>query len=128
MCSPVQDKYRVSVAPASPDRQSRNYESFLILFSSISHNGPVQLDQSLDCGRQLDEYFFITFSNNPALDLDVTSISSDVEKASPSGLWAGRLHSILYDAVYLALEKMTRAHHQRKAIILVTDGKENNSR
>ncbi|MEJ7712340.1 MAG: VWA domain-containing protein [Pyrinomonadaceae bacterium] len=39
-----------------------------------------------------------------------------------------RGQTALYDATYLGVEKVTRGTHRKRAIILISDGQDNNSR
>jgi len=73
-----------------------------------------------------DEYSLIEFGNEPALRAGFTSEIADIERA------AARIHlstwTALYDAVYLGVAEARRSKNQRKAILLLSDGADNNSR
>jgi Ca-activated chloride channel family protein len=79
----------------------------------------------LKTGTPADEYALIEFNNRARLACDFTSDAANFEnriaQVSPSG-WTA-----LYDAVYLGIEKLRDAHNRRKALLLVTDGKDNHS-
>ena len=80
----------------------------------------------LKTSNLLDEYFLIEFSDQPRLVEDFTTDISRLQKrifaASARGL------TPLFDAVQMGLEKMEGARNTKKAIIVVTDGEDNNSR
>jgi Ca-activated chloride channel homolog len=80
----------------------------------------------LEQGDPSDEYFLVTFNERSRLVQDFTSHADTVRAmasmANPSGRTA------LYDAIYLGLEKMREARHDKKALIVITDGEDNTSR
>ena len=80
----------------------------------------------LDQGHELDEYFLITFNGRTKMAYDFTSrrenLQSKISIAKPKGRTA------LYDSVYLGLEKMREGRHDKKALIIITDGEDNMSR
>jgi Ca-activated chloride channel homolog len=73
-----------------------------------------------------DEAFLITVSDSATLRHDFTSDFEDLQNAllftNPSG------STSLLDGVYMGLQKLKRAHNPRKALIVVSDGGDNNSR
>lgn len=73
-----------------------------------------------------DEAFLITVSDVPELKQDFTSDFSSIQNAliftHPHGATS------LVDGVYMGLQRIQRAHNPRKALIVVSDGGENNSR
>ena len=73
-----------------------------------------------------DEAFLVEFSNRPELVLPFThrlaNIEDQILMSRPAGLTA------LLDGVTLAIAEMKKAAHPRKAIILLSDGGDNNSR
>ena len=73
-----------------------------------------------------DEYFLIGFSSRPQLLLDRTLDGDAVVKklsfVKPQGSTA------LYDASYLALERVMRGVYPKRAILIISDGQDNNSR
>ncbi len=73
-----------------------------------------------------DEFMLINFSNEPHL---VASFTSDVEKIGQDLMFLQPKGSTaLLDALYLATSQMRHARHQRKAILIVSDGGDNHSR
>ena len=73
-----------------------------------------------------DEYFLIGFSSEPELLLDSSRDGDAVIRAfsavQPHGSTA------LYDATYLALDRVARGIHAKRAILIISDGQDNSSR
>src|SRR5712691_2218116 len=73
-----------------------------------------------------DEYFLIDFNSQARLLFDRTrdgdALLRKLTYAEPHG------NTALYDAVYLGIEKLMRGAYQKRAIILVSDGEDNDSR
>lgn len=73
-----------------------------------------------------DEAFLVEFSDTARLTVGLTSKTGDIQealkKAQPGGLTA------MLDAVNLALDEMKRAKNPRKAIVIISDGGDNNSK
>lgn len=80
----------------------------------------------LDEGNADDLYFLIGFNDRTRLLQDSTpsaeEILSKLTLVEPSGRTA------VYDAVYLALEKIRRGNRNRRALLLISDGQDNASR
>jgi Ca-activated chloride channel family protein len=73
-----------------------------------------------------DEFFVVTFSDNPEI---LTGFTNSVEEVQNRLLFArpdGR--TSLYDALYLAMDKMAKANNPRKALLILSDGGDNRSR
>ena len=72
-----------------------------------------------------DEYFLIAFDSRARLLLDRThdgaAILNKVAFVQPGGRTA------LYDAAYLGVEKLLRGMHERRALIVISDGEDNSS-
>ena len=73
-----------------------------------------------------DEFFVIGFNDRPALVEDFTSSVEDIE-ARMATLRAAHRTGLL-DAIYYGIVKMRQAKHQRKALLVVSDGGDNRSR
>lgn len=80
----------------------------------------------LEQGDPADEYFLVGFNERSRLIQDFTSHADTVRNESTVASPRGR--TALYDAIYLALEKMKEARNDKKAIIVITDGEDNTSR
>ena len=73
-----------------------------------------------------DEAFLIRFADAPQVVVDFTP---DADAISDKVLWdRPRGATALFDAVYAALNKVKRAENSRKALVVITDGGDNNSR
>jgi Ca-activated chloride channel family protein len=84
------------------------------------------LERFIETSRSDDEFFLIDFNSRATLLLDRNRDSDAVldkfTYVEPHGQTA------LYDAVYLGIEKAERGTRPRKAVLLITDGEDNNSR
>jgi len=72
-----------------------------------------------------DDFFLITFNEQPRLVAEFTDSSTLVGKldlVTPHG------NTALIDAVYLGLEKAAQGHHRKRALLLISDGQDNASR
>ncbi|HJT87316.1 MAG TPA: VWA domain-containing protein [Bryobacteraceae bacterium] len=117
------------------------------IVSFSQQDAPVSVGLVFDCSRSMtdkfktardaanelfhnlnpgDESFLVTISDRAELRQKFTSNLADVENAlvftHPNGTTS------LVDGVYLALAQMKKAHNPRKALIVVSDGGDNNSR
>lgn len=82
--------------------------------------------QFIKTSNPQDEYFVIGFNNRPELIEDFTSSVDDIE-ARLATVQAGHRTALL-DAIYYGLVKMREAKHDRRALLIVSDGGDNNSR
>ena len=73
-----------------------------------------------------DEFFLVEFNDRPRLLCGFTSDTEVIEK-SLEGL-TPRNWTALLDAVYMAIHQMKRASNTRKALLILSDGGDNNSR
>ena len=84
------------------------------------------LERFINTSHPSDEYFLIAFNEKAQLLLDRTrdgeSVLQKLTLVKPNGSTA------LYDAVYLGAEKVTRGSHQKKAMLVISDGQDNSSR
>jgi Ca-activated chloride channel family protein len=73
-----------------------------------------------------DEFFLITFKDEPELvrpfTTKVDDIESDLQAVQPSG-WTA-----LYDAMVMGIHQMKRASWNRRVLLVLSDGGDNNSR
>ena len=84
------------------------------------------LERFIGTSHPSDEYFLIAFNNRAQLLLDRTRDGESVLRKLT--LVEPRNNTALYDAVYLGAEKVTRGSHQKKAMLIISDGQDNSSR
>jgi len=84
------------------------------------------VSEFLSAANADDEYFVVGVSSRPKILADNTQSTSRLEaklaSESPQGSTA------LLDSIYLALAKMRSAQYQRRALLIISDGGDNNSR
>ena len=73
-----------------------------------------------------DEFFMITFSDQPQLTSDFTNNVDEVQNKLIMTVPKGR--TALLDALYLGMHKMREAKHHKKALLIISDGGDNHSR
>jgi Ca-activated chloride channel homolog len=73
-----------------------------------------------------DEFFLVTFSDKPELLSDFTNSIEDIQGKLVYAIPKGR--TSLLDAVYMGMEKMHDAKHNKKALLIISDGGDNRSR
>jgi Ca-activated chloride channel homolog len=84
------------------------------------------LKKLFDTSHQDDEYFIIAFNNRAQLVQDFTTSPSEI--MSRVVFVKAKGSTALYDGVYLGLEKARQGRHQKKALLIISDGEENSSR
>jgi len=82
--------------------------------------------QFIKTANPQDEFFVIGFNDRPELIEDFTSSVEDIQ-ARLATVHAGHRTALL-DAIYYGIAKMKDAHHERKALLVVSDGGDNRSR
>lgn len=84
------------------------------------------LSRFINTSHPMDEYFLIAFNSRAQLLLDRTRDGEAVlDKLT---LVEPKSNTALYDACYLGVERVTRGAHQKKAILIISDGQDNSSR
>jgi Ca-activated chloride channel family protein len=80
----------------------------------------------IETSHEEDDFFLIVFNDRSRLAEDFTTSADTL---------LGRLilvkpknSTAFYDAVYLGLEKVLQGRHERKALLIISDGEDNNSR
>lgn len=73
-----------------------------------------------------DEFFLITFADKPEVLADFTQSIEDIQGKLVYTIPKGR--TALLDAVYLGMSKMRDARHEKKALLIISDGADNRSR
>ncbi len=84
------------------------------------------LERFIDTSHQGDEYFLIGFNSRAQLLLNKTRDSDALLDKLTFVQTKGQ--TALYDACYLGVEKVTRGSHEKKAVLLISDGQDNSSR
>jgi Ca-activated chloride channel family protein len=86
----------------------------------------VALSKFIETSHDSDEYFLIGFNSRAQLLMDRTrdgdAIINKLTFVQPKD------NTALYDACYLGVEKVTRGTHKKRAILVISDGQDNNSR
>lgn len=84
------------------------------------------LSHFLDTSHERDEYFLIGFNQRPQLLLNRTrdnmALLDKLTFVETHGTTA------FYDACYLGVEKVTYGTHPKRALLVISDGQDNNSR
>ncbi|HZS08449.1 MAG TPA: VWA domain-containing protein [Blastocatellia bacterium] len=73
-----------------------------------------------------DEYFVIAFNDRPKLVQDFTSLPNEI--LNRTVFIKSKGSTALFDATYLALDKVKKGRHPKKALLIISDGEENSSR
>jgi Ca-activated chloride channel homolog len=73
-----------------------------------------------------DEFFMIAFNDKPEMISDFTSSIEQIQGQLVYAIPRGR--TALLDAIYMGLAKMRKAQHQKKALLIISDGGDNHSR
>ena len=84
------------------------------------------LSRFLATSHPSDEYFLIAFNSRAQLLLDRTRDSDAVLQQLT--LVQPKSNTALYDAVYLGIERVTRGSHNKRALLIISDGQDNSSR
>lgn len=84
------------------------------------------LSRFIETSHNMDEYFLVGFNSRAQLLLDRTRDGNAVLDKLTYVETKGQ--TALYDACYLGVEKVTRGAHQKRAVLLISDGQDNNSR
>jgi Ca-activated chloride channel family protein len=73
-----------------------------------------------------DEFFMITFSDEPE---EVSDFTSSVDEIQNKLVFAVPRHrTALLDAIYMGVNKMRQARYPKKALLIISDGGDNHSR
>lgn len=84
------------------------------------------LKRLIETSHDDDDFFLIGFNDRVKLVQDFTTsadkLVSKLMFVAPKGSTA------LYDAAYMAVEKVRQGRHNKKAILVISDGQDNNSR
>jgi len=84
------------------------------------------LSRFIATSHPMDEYFLIGFNSRAQLLMDRTRDGDAVLRKLT--MVQPKSDTALYDAVYLGVERVTRGSHQKRALLIISDGQDNNSR
>ena len=84
------------------------------------------LAKFIQTSHNSDEYFLIGFNSRAQLLLDKTRDGDSV--LDKLMFVQTKNNTALYDACYLGVEKVQRGTHPKRALLLISDGQDNNSR
>jgi Ca-activated chloride channel homolog len=84
------------------------------------------LQRFVETSHTRDEYFLIGFNQRAQLLMDRTRDSDALLQKLTFVQTKGQ--TALYDAAYLGVERVTRGAHQKRAVLLISDGQDNSSR
>ncbi len=132
------DKGNFEVFESSKQQEIRNFSnedspiSLGVIFD-MSGSMKDKIDKSREAVAEFfktanpqDEFFVIGFNDKPELLADFTESTEDVQNKLIYAVAKGQ--TALLDAVYLGIHKMRQARHQRKALLIISDGGDNHSR
>jgi Ca-activated chloride channel family protein len=84
------------------------------------------LAKFIQTSHDSDEYFLIAFNSRAQLLLDKTRDGDSI--LNKLTFVETKSQSALYDACYLGVEKVQRGSHPKRALLLISDGQDNDSR
>jgi Ca-activated chloride channel family protein len=80
----------------------------------------------VDAGGPFDEYFLLTFRDSPEIVVAFTNDAVRITKTIASADAGGS--TALLDGIYLGLQEVAKGRYPRRALLVISDGKENHSR
>ena len=93
---------------------------------NISRSSVRALRRFIETCHEDDDFFLVRFADTAELATDFTTsadhIIGRIEQGVPDGQTA------LLDALHLAIEKVKRGRHAKRALLVISDGEDNNSR
>jgi VWFA-related protein len=92
----------------------------------IRRNEAATTRMFLQTSNPEDDYFLVDFASRPELAVPLTNGKEEVGYRILTTKWGGS--TALYDGVILGLNELKKSHLSRKALLVVSDGGENNSR
>lgn len=103
-----------------------------LVFDTSGSMGP-KLQKSRQAAAQFfktanpqDEFFLIEFNDRPQMEVPFTTDTEEIQNRLTFAQSKGR--TALLDGVYMAMNQMKKARNPRKAILIISDGGDNNSR
>lgn len=123
------NKVEQSITHFSNDNSPLSVGVILDVSGSMSDNmvgAKNSIVRFLEQGTLKDEYFLVTFNERAALAQDFTNKGENIR--NQISLMRAKGRTALYDAIYAGLQKLTEAHNDKKALVVITDGEDNSSR
>lgn len=84
------------------------------------------LSEFIRSGNTLNDYFLIGFNDQVTLVTDWTEKGKDIVDRISSLKLHGK--SALYDGCLAAVEKLSHSKHQKKVVLIISDGEDNSSK
>jgi len=84
------------------------------------------VEQFFNNANSQDDYYVVTFADKPRVLATATQSIEEIERQLTTTVPQGR--TALLDAIYLAVSRMHSARYQRKALLIISDGGDNDSR
>ncbi|MCI0392531.1 MAG: VWA domain-containing protein [Acidobacteria bacterium] len=94
--------------------------------SNFSSHSLAMLRQFFENSHKEDEFFVIAFNNRTQLVHDFSSLPNEI--INRVGFIKAKGSTALFDATYLAIEKVRQGRHHKKVLLIFSDGEENSSR
>ncbi len=94
--------------------------------AGIMRNEALTTRMFLKTSNPEDDYFLVVFASRPELAVPMTNGKEEVQYRILTTKWGGS--TALYDGVILGLNELKKSKLSRKALLVVSDGGENNSR
>jgi len=126
-----EDKVEQDIAYFSQQEAPISVGILLDISTSMKDNNNIRkaknaITRFLQSENPEDEAFLVTFNERAALTQrftdQISSLRSALALKQPGGKTA------LYDAVYMGLDQVRRGRHEKKALVLISDGEDNSSR
>ncbi len=84
------------------------------------------VEEFLKTANPDDDYFVIGFADRPELLAETTTSQEEIVEKLEAAEAKG--HTALLDAIYLGMHRLRWARHQRRALLIISDGGDNHSR
>jgi Ca-activated chloride channel homolog len=94
--------------------------------NNFSAHSVRMLRQFFENSHKEDEFFVIAFNNRTQLVHDFSSLPEEI--INRVGFIRSEGSTALFDATYLATEKVRHGRHHKKVLLIFSDGEENSSR
>ncbi|MBI3950957.1 MAG: VWA domain-containing protein [Acidobacteria bacterium] len=124
------EKVQQQIAFFSNDEQPASVGIMLDFSGSMAEEKIVEarraIREFIEWSNPEDEFFLIGFNDRVHLLRDFTSSADDIASSVVFTEASGK--TAVFDAVYMGIEKVKQGRHQRRALVLFSDGQDNASR